>query len=469
MRRLWERAKGLRRFGYQGVVAGVALLALLVGAGTVAISHIHLHFGGGHATQRAEAAPVVPVVVAISPKSGSRNQPVSTEIGLRASGGTVSGVSVTRKGSAAPLKGAFRDDGSSWVPAAPLAYSSTYTATVTATSPDGKRSQTSSTTFSTMGQPGQQTSTGLYVEDGQTYGVAMPIVVSFDPPVSDGARAAVQRRLFVTSNPPQPGVWHWSAGNQVFYRPPAYWRTGTTITVRAALAGVPMGDGNYGDSDHTATAHIGAKVYLDVENYTKQMRVYVRDKLVRTIPVSLGKPSTPSSSGNLVVMTHEYTTLFDTTREGPGGYRVWVNYAMRLTWGGEFIHAAPWSVDDQGYRNVSHGCVNMSWDNAAWLFGVAKVGDPITVRHTEVNVEDGNGWTSWNLSWPEYIKGSALPVPAALAAAGNPAPRPRASASGSAGAGGGSGTGAAGAGAGSASPNPANPVSSPVPSPSPVG
>ena len=48
---------------------------------------------------------------------------------------------------------------------------------------------------------------------------------------------------------------------------------------------------------------------------------------------------------------------------------------MRLTWGGEFIHAAPWSVG-QGNTNVSHGCVNMSDGNAAWLFAITHIGDP---------------------------------------------------------------------------------------------
>jgi lipoprotein-anchoring transpeptidase ErfK/SrfK len=190
------------------------------------------------------------------------------------------------------------------------------------------------------------------------------------------------------------------------------------------LGGAPTGDGHYGDQDRSASIRIASKVVLDVDNRTKQMTVYANDKVLRRIPVSLGKPSTPSSSGRLVVMSKEYSTVFDTTREGPGGYRVTVNYAMRLTWGGEFIHAAPWSVGDQGHRNVSHGCVNMSWGNAEWLFGVAHVGDPVIVRDTEVHVTNGNGWTAWDLPWDSYVRGSALPVPAELMAAPAPTPTP---------------------------------------------
>jgi len=320
-------------------------------------------------------------------------------------------------------------DGSSWVPDAPLKYSTGYQASVTGRGADGK-AVTKTTSFTTMGQPGRTVDTGLYLQDGTTVGVAMPVVVEFDPPVPDSARAAIQQRLFVTTMPFQPGVWHWDSGRQVEYRAPQYWKTGTVISVRSGLAGLPMGDGSYGDIDRSATVTVGQKVVMSVDNANKQMSVYVNDQLARQMPVSLGKPSTPSSSGTMVTMSHDYSTIFDTTREGPGGYRVQVNYAMRLTWGGEFIHAAPWSVGDQGVRNVSHGCVNMSTDNSAWLFGITHVGDPVTVKGTEVQLSDGNGWTGWNETWADYVKGSAAPVPAQLAA-GTPAaaaaPHPAAS------------------------------------------
>ncbi|HEU4422539.1 MAG TPA: L,D-transpeptidase, partial [Pilimelia sp.] len=76
------------------------------------------------------------------------------------------------------------------------------------------------------------------------------------------------------------------------------------------------------------------------------------------------------------------------------------------------------SVGDQGRRNVSHGCVNVSPSNAVWLFGLTMVGDPVTVRGTERRLVNGNGWTPWMHTWADYIKGSALPVPPDLVRAG---------------------------------------------------
>jgi lipoprotein-anchoring transpeptidase ErfK/SrfK len=257
--------------------------------------------------------------------------------------------------------------------------------------------------------------TGLYAFDGQTVGVAMPIVVQFDRDIPESARADVQNRLFVTTDPPQPGVWAWVGGRQVLYRAPDYWKPGTTITVRSALQGAPMGDGTFGDADRSATVTVGHKVFMYVDNKAKQMQVYLDDQLARVMPVSLGKPSTPSSSGFMVTMSHLAETVFDTRGEPGGGYVVNIQWAMRLTWGGEFIHSAPWSVGQQGHVNVSHGCVNLGPTNAKWLFDQTHVGDPVIVTGTERTLTHGNGWTAWDIPWSDFVKDSALPVAPDLA------------------------------------------------------
>jgi lipoprotein-anchoring transpeptidase ErfK/SrfK len=264
-----------------------------------------------------------------------------------------------------------------------------------------------------MGATGRHTGTGLYLFDGRTYGVAMPVVAEFRPGVPKANRATVQKRMFVRTDPPQPGTWSWtSSGTQAYYRGPEYWKPGTKITVRLAVAGLPTGGGRYGDQDRSATATIGRSFVMKVENKTKKMTVVRDGRPVRTMKVSLGKPSTPSSSGTMVIMDKATSTIFDTTdTDGAKGYKMTIAYAQRLTWSGQFIHSAPWSVGAQGHRNVSHGCVNLSPSNARWLFGQTLIGDPITVTGTSDKLVYGNGWTPWNVSWKEFAKGSALPVP----------------------------------------------------------
>ncbi|WFE27071.1 Ig-like domain-containing protein [Solwaraspora sp. WMMD791] len=383
-------------------------------------------FVSGQVASASPTPPPEPFEFAISPEADAKDLPISTEIGTSVSGGEVTSVTLVEDGGG-EVSGSMRDDGTSWVPDKPLKNNKKYTATVVATSASGDE-ETKTTTFSTMGKSGSQTGTGLYLFDGRTYGVAMPVVVEFFPGVPEKERANVQKRMFVSTDPPQPGTWYWVAnGSQAFYRAPDYWQPGTKLTARIALGGHPTGDGRYGDQDRGATATIGGKVTMEVDNATKQLSMFKDDKLVKQMPVSLGKPSTPSSSGTMVVMDKQAQTVFDTFAElGPEeGYRTDISFAQRITWGGEFIHAAPWSVGDQGVRNVSHGCVNLSMANAEWLFSQTKVGDPITVKGTERKLADGNGWTAWNLTWDEFVKGSALPVPADLAPkqrSGSPAP-----------------------------------------------
>ncbi|GAA2523393.1 Ig-like domain-containing protein [Pilimelia columellifera subsp. columellifera] len=341
----------------------------------------------------------------------------------KVAGGSVSSVTVV-DGTGRPLAGTMRADGTSWVPSRPLEFGRTYTATVVAAATDGRR-ETRRTTFTTAARRSvPELGSGLYLFTGNTYGVAMPVVAEFVPGVPARDRAAVQRRLFVQSAPSQPGVWHWTAsGAQAFYRPPAYWRPGTRIAVRLGLAGLRLSNGRQGTRDRSASITIGRPLSMLVDNRTKMMTVTRDGKVARRIPVSLGKRSTPSSSGTLVVMEKATSTIFDTRAElGPAeGYRTRISYAQRLTWGGEFIHSAPWSVGDQGRRNVSHGCVNIAPGHAAWLFRQTLIGDPVVVRGTETKITDGNGWTAWAMPWQEHIRSSALPVPEPLRSAGQTA------------------------------------------------
>ncbi|WP_229401498.1 L,D-transpeptidase [Micromonospora okii] len=404
-----------------------ALLAATVAATPLAL--------GGCTAEREKVAgsaerAAPPPTVDVTPVDRTREVPISAEIGTRVSHGRVTAVRLTDD-SGRQLGGEPREDGSSWVPDAPLAGGKTYTAEVTVTGDRG-RTASQKTTFTTARKSTKPAITStLYFAGNRTYGTAMPVTVAFEPAVPKEARAAVQKRLFVRTDPPQPGTWSWlEDGSQVYYRAPDHWRPGTTISVRAALEGLPIGKELVGDAERKATSKIGRQVSLDIDNATKQISVFRDGKLVRRIPTSLGKPSTPSSSGKMVIMEKHDRTTFDTRGEPDGGYVIDVDDAQRLTWGGEFIHSAPWSEGDQGNTNVSHGCANVSASAADWLMGITQVGDLVTVKGTEVPLQAGNGWTAWNVSWEEFAAGSALPVPANLRPSPQAAPHPGAVAGG---------------------------------------
>jgi lipoprotein-anchoring transpeptidase ErfK/SrfK len=238
----------------------------------------------------------------------------------------------------------------------------------------------------------------------------MVMILKFGRKIPEKNRADIERRLTVESNPKQEGSWNWFTQDELHYRPKDFWQSGTKLSYNAQLAGVPMGDGWYGNADRSFTGTIGRSLVITVDDKTKQMTVKQDGKTVKTIPVSLGAARTPSSSGTHLIMAKERNTRFNTmdAQDPQDRYDVPIEYAQRLTSRGEYIHAASWSERDQGRVNVSHGCINISVKNAEWLFNNTLIGDPVTTKGTPRKLQDTNGYTDWNKSWDDYRKGSAL-------------------------------------------------------------
>jgi lipoprotein-anchoring transpeptidase ErfK/SrfK len=350
------------------------------------------------------------VVAITTPKDGATDVPAGTEIVYTVQGAKDGKVTVTDD-SGATVDGAMDADGKGWLPKAALAYGKAYTATVTATGDDGLEAKVTSK-FTTMNKPSKQVRFTTFLADGAVVGVGMPIIVRLDRPIPQDHRAEVQRRLIVTADPVQEGIWTWYSDTEMHWRPKVYWQSGTKVTVNLRVGGLPVGGGYYGRSDLTLDFSIGQALIMTVNDKAspKVMTVTRNGKLLRKIPVSLGRPSMPSSSGTMVIIEKLPHTVFD-TRDDPNPanrYVTPIDFAQRLTWGGEFIHSAPWSVSQQGKVNVSHGCINMSAANAEWLFGQTQMGDPVTVEGTSRALQYGNGWTDWNKTWDEYVKLSAI-------------------------------------------------------------
>jgi lipoprotein-anchoring transpeptidase ErfK/SrfK len=407
-----ERTAIRRAAGTLALVAAVALATACSGDNPGARWQ-----GGGQGAAPSPKNDSKAVATITAPAADAKDVPASAEISFKTEQAVDSAFEL-KDAAGTLVKGTLRSESgtgevggqSSWVPSEALDYGTTYTATLTATDADGKPA-TATRTFTTMAKPTNTVRVSSFLGDKQVVGVAMPLIVQFSRDIPEDKRADVQRRLFVTSSPPQEGIWRWSSPREVDYRPKVYWKAGTKISYRLATGGLPMGNGYYGRSDITVDASVGRAVILTVDNKSKMMTVTKDGKLLRQIPVSLGKAKTPSSSGTMVIIEKLRKTVFDTFAElGPTeGYRTDIEYAQRLTWGGEYIHAAPWSEGVQGQTNVSHGCVNISMANAQWLFGITSMGDPVVVKGTERKLQNGNGWTEWNMSWGEYVQGSAIP------------------------------------------------------------
>lgn len=319
---------------------------------------------------------------------------------------TVSGPEGQRVG------GKVIDGGSGWqIDTADLDFGTKYSVSATAVDLRGQPTSADAT-FRTF-VPDKQLAATTNLVPGETYGVAMPIMMTFDAPVS--RKAQIERRLLVTTNTKAPleGSWNWDSDTAVTYRPRQFWPADTTVTLDADIKGVDAGHQTYATENKTETFKIGDSFIMYQDSAKYRMTVKRNGKRVRVIPTSTGRSGYETRSGIKPIMTKEYHTIADSATIGippgsPDYYKLDLYYAMRVTWSGEYVHSAPWSVGSQGNANVSHGCINVGPDNAAWLYNQAHVGDPLIVKNTGVPQDLGNGWTMWNESWTQWKQGSAL-------------------------------------------------------------
>lgn len=413
---------GRSRLGRRGAAALVAaaLSAVLVagcGGGSATTSGKTGGDGGGH------PKPAPPVTLSLTPDTGTKKVTPIDPVVARAAHGTLTTVDLTNA-QGKQVKGKLSKDRTSWAVAEKLGYGKSYTLSATATNPDGKK-VTRTSTFTTV-TPGNYTLPYLRNENGVTYGVGEPVMVHFDEPIPD--RAAAERSLTVETSPKLEGAWHWLNDQDVHWRPKTddgqYWPAGTKVTVKAAVYGVHMGGNLWGQQDREVSFAIGDKHVAIGDNKSLHMKAYVNDKMVRDAPFSGGRDeyivdkygnkvplSTPS--GTMVVMSterrvHMTSASWGISKKNPMAYDTWVDYGTRLTTDGIYLHAAPWNMALHGKQNDSHGCINLSNEDAKWFFQHFRQGDVVIMSGTNQHVTIDRGYGDWNLSWDEWVKGSAL-------------------------------------------------------------
>ncbi len=359
----------------------------------------------------ASAASETPsATVALNVRKGADAVPVDKWLQVAASDGRLTKVEVVSEAGA--LAGEMTDDGSGWASTDGLEPGTTYTVRTAARGEDGKVVRDTAQFTTVALSLDQQTYPSVAPLEGETVGVGMPVIVTFDVPVTD--RASFEKRMTVTSVPKQTGSWYWLSDNEAHWRPKTYWKAGTEVDVDVDVNGVSAGNGIYGQEDRTVGFTVGDANIIKVDAASHQMKVFSNGELLRTLPTTTGKPGFTTRSGTKVIMEKFDSKRMNSETVGiPAGsseaYDIDnVQWAMRVTNSGEFIHAAPWSVGSQGYANVSHGCTGLSTDNAGWLYSIAKRGDVVEYTGTDRGMEPGNGWTDWELSFAEYKQGSAL-------------------------------------------------------------
>ncbi|WP_240777355.1 L,D-transpeptidase [Nonomuraea basaltis] len=365
---------------------------------------------GGGTTSPAKPVEQGPIAkLSITPADGTKKVPPDTGISVKVTDGKVTKLTVAdAKGR--EVRGSVAADGT-WRPRWALRPSTAYTVSAQATGTDGKP-VAAQAKFTTL-KPKRVLESGMSPLDGEKVGVGMPVQLLLSQPITAKKdRARIERALVVRMSKPVEGAWSWVSDREVQFRPREYWPVGERVTVAAHLTGLRAGEHLWGTKDRSLTFTVGPSHITKVSDETHRAVVRENGEIVKTIPVSMGKPGDDSYSGTMIAQEKAADIIMDSATIGkPGEYRIRTKWNVRMTYSGTFFHAAPWSTGAQGSRNVSHGCVNASPDNARWFYEFTQRGDIIEVTGTSRKLQFGNGPTPWAKSWEDWLAGSALGKP----------------------------------------------------------
>jgi lipoprotein-anchoring transpeptidase ErfK/SrfK len=205
---------------------------------------------------------------------------------------------------------------------------------------------------------------------GQQVGVAYPVTVTFAQSITN--RATAEKSIDISSPAATPsGSFTWLNDRVVQWNPKGFWPAHSSIIVTAGGAKTTF---------ETGAAVVGV---ADIDAHT--FTVSIDGQVMRAMPASMGKSRFPTPIGTFAALEKQSVVIMDSRTIGiplsdPEGYKLTVSDAVRVTWGGIYVHSAPWSVGSQGNSNVSHGCINLGPDNAAWYYDTVSIGDPIIVQ-----------------------------------------------------------------------------------------
>ncbi|MEU7338825.1 Ig-like domain-containing protein [Streptomyces sp. NPDC007074] len=402
---------GARSRGSKGVLAlllGVLLLAVTACGGGGSDSGSGDGKGKSTGSSGKADTKASQAVVTIAPKDGSDGVATSGALKVTAAKGKLTDVKVEdSKGKA--VDGAITGGGTTWTPATHLAAATKYKVHAVAKDTDGREAAEESA-FTTLTP--KNTFVGLFTpEDGSKVGVGMPFSVRFTRGITHPED--VEKAITVKTEPAVDVQGHWFGNDRLDFRPEQYWKAGTKVTVTLNLDGVEGRPGVYGKQAKTVSFTIGRSQVSTVDAKTHKMVVKRDGKVIKTIPITTGKPGYDTWNGQMVISEQLRVTRMNGETVGYGGeYDIKdVPDAQRLTDSGTFIHGNYWGGDAFGNYNASHGCVGLrdvrgGGDRnapAAWFFDHSIIGDVVVVKRShDRTVAPDNGLNGWNMSWEKW-------------------------------------------------------------------
>ncbi|WP_371576797.1 Ig-like domain-containing protein [Streptomyces sp. NBC_01314] len=364
--------------------------------------------GSDRTTSDKTATKASEAVVSIAPKNGADSVTTSGALKVSAAKGKLSEVTVENdKGD--KIAGEISGDGATWTPSIHLNSATEYKVHAIAKDTEGREAAEDSS-FTTLTP--KNTFVGIFTpEDGSKVGVGMPFSIRFTRGIT--APKDVEKAITIKTEPAVDVKGHWFGNDRLDFRPEKYWKAGTKVTVDLNLDGVEGRDGVYGEQSKKVSFTIGRSQVSVVDVKKLTMKVSRDGKVIKTIPVTTGKPGMESWNGQMVISERLRVTRMNGETVGYGGeYDIKdVPDAMRLTNSGTFIHGNYWGGDAFGNYNASHGCIGLrdtrgGYDRkapGAWFFDNSMVGDVVVVKNSnDRTVDPDNGYNGWNMAWSKW-------------------------------------------------------------------
>jgi lipoprotein-anchoring transpeptidase ErfK/SrfK len=258
-----------------------------------------------------------------------------------------------------------------------------------------------------------------------TVGIGMPIVLKFSPLPTDSTEFTKAAKVTVNDQPAD-GAWFWEQPTaddkkthtiEAHYRMKNYWPANADIRVDLPIGGLSAGTGLVYDNKLTSVAFQTGDAHISMVTGGSKPEMVVRsnNKTVKTIPVSLGAAKTPTYTGTKIVMqkgeqdpkTGKLKPNGTVRMVGPG-YDEPVQWSVRVTASGEYVHAAPWNTH-LGQLSTSNGCTNLSVADAKWFYNFSLIGDVVQYANTTgTKMPSWDGYGDWNITWTQWQQGGLL-------------------------------------------------------------
>ena len=208
--------------------------------------------------------------------------------------------------------------------------------------------------------------------NGSIAGAAKPIYINFQRPIANQQMA--QDAVHITSVPPVPGRFYWTSDTQLRWRPQDFWPAGTKVYIDAAGT--------------KSSFTVPEQLVATIDNSAHEMADHAQRRAGEDLPGVDGQEGLRTTrNGTYYVLEKFADIVMDSSTYGVPVNRA-KGYKPRCRTQSGSITAATSCTARRGRSarrassNVSHGCINLSPENAKWFYDNFGSGDPVVIKNS---------------------------------------------------------------------------------------